>query len=71
MVIYIETVIRGEKNGVAAADGAMLHRVVEHYYVQRLQLPLELFDAPYAVLADRHGHLGGLTMQLHPCVLRL
>ena len=65
MIIYIEVVIRRKQNSEAAAQSAMLHRIIEDYHIQLRQLTLQLFNAPHPTLAYRYRHFRKLTVQLH------
>ena len=68
MIIDIEVVVRREEDGEAAAQGAVLHCIIEHHHIEFRQLTLQLLDPAHAVLAHRHGDLRELPMQLHRLV---
>ena len=68
VVVYIEMVVWREQHRESASYSPMLHRVVEHDHIQRLQLAFELFHTPHPALAHSYRHLRESAVQLHRLV---
>ena len=68
MVVDIEMSVRRQEDGQAAADSAVLHRIVQQDDIQVLQLAFQLSGSAYAVFAHSNRHVGELTVQLHRLV---